>query len=914
MKVIYAKASVERKPEFRQQTLIIQDDEKRFARKVAVGEAAKEHLKDYVRNYRLLTHGISEAGGVKAIECAENEDGSIDFPFCTGQALSEVLTGKTAEEYIRTVQKLKKALIETYGVRSFERTDAFTAFFGSIEAFSEEESLGITNADLSFDNIFCKGTDTDDHPEYTVIDYEWILPFPVPISYLFYRAFMLDPAFNTFSEIDQKEIFCYFGIREEAIPVYQEMETAFLNHISPEEERLDYYARVETTVTRTQHLFDVLIRLPEDNKKMAADLDREGKTALELSDELAKTQKQLSEQLNKYNFYAGKSWFRFFRKTENAKIRLRKSLPGKAGSLVFFFLRKGPKAVARKVRDHFRRSQAEKAFIEKDLSPKDREREEKTVFPKNILFSILVPLYNTPREFLTEMIRSVQEQTYKHWELCMADGSDEEHTYVGEVCQQLEKKDGRIKYKKLTKNLGISGNTNACIEMASGDYMALLDHDDLLHPSALFENMKAICEQNADFIYSDEVVFLSPDQTHLIATHFKPDFAPDNLLSNNYICHFVVFKRELLDTVGRFRDEYNGSQDHDLILRLTGSARKIVHIPRVLYYWRSHPTSVASDITTKTYAVEAGRSAVEDFLQTRKNTTAEVVSTEAYPTMYHVKYPIIGHPKVAIVVDLTDEDSPEEKAGTIVSEIMAHTGYSTVSIVVLTEKTVEIKNQILLSVSWIVTEAKGRPARLNQAVKATDADYIVFLDADLSILNANWLEEMLMLAQQEHIGAVGARILFDDRTVRHGGLILGFGKNRLVGRSHFEVSHDNTGYFGQLAIVEDVSAVSAECMMIQKNRFEEAGGFLEQYRDALFDVDLCLKLREKGYYLVYTPFAELQGGDSGRYSMDYGAECNAYEADARLLKERWGRVLQEPDPFYNPNLTLDYTDYRIKNL
>lgn len=913
MKVIYAKASVERKPEFRQQTLIIQDGEKRFARKVAVGEAAKEHLKDYVRNERLLTRGGSAAGRVKAVACTENEDGSVDFPFCPEPALSERLAGKTVEEYIQAVQQLKEALTETYGARPFERTEAFVAFFGIEEDFSNEESLGITNADLNFDNIFCKETNSENRQEYTVIDYEWILPFPVPLSYLFWRAFMLDSAFNRYSAEEREKIFSRFGIGEERIPVYRKMEAAFLNHISPEEERLDYYARVETPMTRTQHLFDVLIRLPEDNKKMAADLDREGKTALELSDELAKTKKQLSEQLDKYNFYAGKSWFRFFRKAENAKIRLRKSLPGKAGSLVFFFLRKGPKAAARKVRDHFRRSQAEKAFIEKDLGPKDREREEKTVFPKEILFSILVPLYNTPREFLMEMIRSVQEQTYQHWELCLADGSDDEHAEVGEVCRQLEAEDARIKYRKLTKNLGISGNTNACIEMASGDYLALFDHDDLLHPSALFENMRAICEQDADLIYSDEVVFRSPDPTNLIATHFKPDFAPDNLLSNNYICHFSVFSRELLDQAGRFRDEYNGSQDHDIILRLTGCARKIVHIPRVLYYWRSHPASVASDIGTKAYAVEAGRSAVKNYLQTRKNIAAEVVSTDAYPTMYHVKYHIIGHPEVAIFVDLAEDPSPKEKARRIFSDIAAHTDYRSVRIIAVVRTALAFTEYRQLPITWIETDEKGRPGRLNRAVKEADADYIVFLDADLSILNANWLEEMLMLAQQEQIGAVGARILFNDRTLRHAGLILGMGKNRLVGRSAFGTARDNTGYFGQLAIVEDVSAVSDECMMMRKDRFEEAGGFFGQYRDALFDVDLCLKLREKGFYLVYTPFAELQGGNSGRYSMDYGAECNAYETDAGLLKERWKRVLQKPDPFYNPNLTLDYSDCRIRN-
>ena len=955
MKVIYTKASVERKPEYRQQTLILQEGENRFARKTAVGETAKEHLRDYGRNYRRLTEGAAAAGRVTAVACRENEDGSVDFPFCTEPVLSELLAGKTAEDYIRAMADLKNALTETYGAAPFERTEAFTAFFGSEEAFAGEEALGVTNADLNFDNVFCRETGKDGRLQYTVIDYEWILPFPVPVSYLLYRAFMLDPAFNRFSAEEQERIFGHFGIREALIPAFREMEAAFLNHISPEEERLDYYARVETPMTRTQHLFASLIRLPEDNRiiqeanqqlnennrqllednqelngknrklnednrklnednrKLATDLDREIRTALELSGELGRTQKQLSEQLDKYDFYARKLWFRFFRKLGRAKIRFKKTLFGKVGALTILLFKQGPKTATWKARDHIERYQAEKNFVKKEFESVDREREETVDFPQTICFSILVPLYNTPRKFLIEMIQSVRDQTYPNWELCLADGSDDEHAYVGDVCREMAGEDKRIQYKKLEKNLGISGNTNACIEMSSGDYIALFDHDDVLHPSALFENIRAICKQGADFIYSDEVVFLSPDKTNLIATHFKPDFAPDNLLSNNYICHFTVFKKDLLAQAGTFRDECNGSQDHDIILRLTGCAKRIVHIPKVLYYWRSHPTSVASDISTKTYAVEAGRFAVRDYLSSKKKIEADVVSTEAYPTMYHVRYPIIGHPRIAIITDLTDEERPKEKAEAILAGIAAHTGYSAVRINMIAHQAFAFENPTQFSVSWIETKEKKRPVRLNQVAKAAEAEYLVFLHKDLTSLNTNWLEEMLMLAQQEHIGAVGARILFDDRTLRHGGLILGLGQNRVVGRSHFGIPHDNTGYFGQLAIVEDMTALSDECFMIRKTRFMDAGGFSEQYQETMFDVDLCLKLRGKGYYMAYTPFAELQGGDSGRYSLDYGTECGTYAKDCGRLKERWGKMLEKPDPFYNLNLSLDYPDYRIKN-
>lgn len=215
------------------------------------------------------------------------------------------------------------------------------------------------------------------------------------------------------------------------------------------------------------------------------------------------------------------------------------------------------------------------------------QEQRKTKFPRDIKFSILVPLYNTPEQFLREMIQSVLDQTYTNWELCLADGSDVNHKNVGNICSQYAKKDKRIRYRKLEKNLGISGNTNACIEMAAGDYIALFDHDDLLHPSALYENMKAICEKKADFIYTDENTFHDkPEDAY--CPHFKPNFAPDTLRTNNYICHFTVFDKNLLKKTGNFRSCCDGSQDYDMVLRLTEQAKCVVHIPKILYYWRAH--------------------------------------------------------------------------------------------------------------------------------------------------------------------------------------------------------------------------------------------------------------------------------------------------------------------------------------
>ena len=241
------------------------------------------------------------------------------------------------------------------------------------------------------------------------------------------------------------------------------------------------------------------------------------------------------------------------------------------------------------------------------------EVQKNTNFDKDITFSILVPLYNTPEQFLREMIDSVVAQTYGKWELCLADGSDSEHAYVETVVKSYN--DPRIKYERLSENLGISGNTNKCFEMATGDYIGLFDHDDILHPTALFEYMKVICGEDADYVYCDETTFSGRSIDHMITLHFKPDFAPDNLRANNYICHFSVFSKELVKECGTFRPEFDGSQDHDMILRLTRKARHIVHVPKILYYWRSHAGSVASDINAKSYAIDAAKNAVAAHLK-----------------------------------------------------------------------------------------------------------------------------------------------------------------------------------------------------------------------------------------------------------------------------------------------------------
>jgi len=551
-------------------------------------------------------------------------------------------------------------------------------------------------------------------------------------------------------------------------------------------------------------------------------------------------------------------------------------------------------------------------FTEEQL---DNQRSE--LFSKDICFSILVPLFNTPDAFLREMIDSVVAQTYSKWELCLADGSDDNHTYVGKICMEYAEKDERIKYRKLTKNMGISGNTNACIEMATGDYIALFDHDDILHPAALHEMMIAICEKDADFIYTDEATFESPNINALLTIHFKPDYSPDNLRANNYICHFTAFQRSLIDITGGFRSEYDGSQDHDLQLRLTSVAQRIVHIPEVLYYWRSHPQSVASNIGAKEYAVESARRAVIDSLK-EKGIVADVESTRAHPCIFHVIYEILGNPKISIIIPNCDQYATLKKC---IDSILINSTYNNYEIIIVenNSKTTDIfdyyreledTHSNIKIISW--NGSFNYSAINNYGIReAANGDYVLLLNNDTEIISPNWMEEMLMYAQREDVGAVGAMLYYPNNTIQHAGVILGLGG--VAGHSYSRAHRGELGYMGRLCYAQNMSAVTAACMMIRKKVWDEVNGLDEDFPVALNDVDLCMKIRKAGYLIVWTPFAELYHYESlSRGSDSVSVGRKRFDADIERFKNKWKDELQEGDPYYNPNLTLKRADFSLK--
>ena len=547
------------------------------------------------------------------------------------------------------------------------------------------------------------------------------------------------------------------------------------------------------------------------------------------------------------------------------------------------------------------------------ISAKRRKLESETKFKNNIKFSIVVPLYNTPQRYLTEMINSVVNQTYSNWQLCMADGSDSDHDYVGEYVTSLE--DDRIYYKKLEQNKGIAENTNACIEMAEGDFIALFDHDDVLHPSALFEMAKAIEEKAADFVYTDEVAFMKNRISDIIAYNYKPDYSPDTLRSYNYICHFTSFSRSLLDTVGNFNPQYDGSQDYDLILRLTEKAKNIVHIPKALYFWRAHEASVAMDISAKPYAVNAAKSALKAHIE--RLGLSGIVEDAAAPTTYKIQYDIVGEPLVSIIIPNKDHiddlkkclDSVYQKSTYKNFEIIVVENNSTDKETFAFYEQIKAKYENLKVITW--DGGFNYSAINNFAVNKSTGEYVLLLNNDVEIITSDWIEQMLMFVQRDDVGAVGAMLYFEDDTVQHAGAIVGLGG--VAGHAHKYFPSTSFGFMARMVIAQNLSACTAACLLVDKKVYNAVGGLDEEFAVAFNDMDFCMKIRREGKLIVFTPFAQLYHYESKSRGLEDNSEKRArYNKEVERFQSKWASELKAGDPYYNPNLTLDSEDFALK--
>ena len=552
-------------------------------------------------------------------------------------------------------------------------------------------------------------------------------------------------------------------------------------------------------------------------------------------------------------------------------------------------------------------------FEKHKASREQLEKQHARKWDRTPLLSIVVPAYRTPEEFLEQMMDSLLAQSYENWELCIANGSPEDDR-MQKVLREYTKKDSRIRVKNLEENLGIAGNTNAALAMASGEFVGLLDHDDLLAPNALYEVAdRIVADEQTDVLYTDEDKVTTDLKEHF-QPHFKPDFSIDLLRSNNYICHFFVVRRTLLEKTGGFRREFDGAQDYDFIFRCTEAAEKIVHIPEVLYHWRTHKESTADNPVSKMYAFEAGKRAIESHLERCRE--QGVVSHTKDMGFYRVDYPVQGSPLVSVVIPNKDHSDMLMRC---VNSIKEKTTWKNYEIIIAENNSVQKetfdcyqKLQEDSRIRVITWEGEFNYSAINNfAVREARGEYLLFLNNDVEVISEGWMTFMLGNCQREEVGIVGAKLYYPDDTIQHAGTIIGIGG--IAGHAFLNMPRSRTGYLHKASIQLNVSAVTAACMMMKRSVFESLQGFEERLSVAFNDVDLCLRTVQAGYLVVYLPWAQLYHYESrSRGAEDSEEKIRRFQGEIEFMRSRWIGLLKSGDPYYNKNLTLSKWNYSLR--
>ncbi|MFT6285967.1 MAG: glycosyltransferase involved in cell wall biosynthesis [Alcanivorax sp.] len=530
-------------------------------------------------------------------------------------------------------------------------------------------------------------------------------------------------------------------------------------------------------------------------------------------------------------------------------------------------------------------------------------------------FSIIMPVYKSPLPILRAAVDSVLAQTYPHWELCICDDASSDPT-ISAYLAQISSRDPRIKYRVHQTNKHISAASNTAIRLASGEYLGFLDHDDTLTPDALYEVAKAVAA-NPDLalIYSDEDV-VSADGKPL-SPHFKPDWNYDLVRAVNYVCHFLVIERQLVDACGGFREGFEGAQDFDLVLRVTEQIdrHRIAHIPRVLYHWRAVEGSTAQDINSKPYATDAGLRSLEDHIE-RCQLPASV-SVADLPTTYRLKYQIaLPAPSVSIIVPTHNNLRVLKNC---ITALLSRTNYPDWEILIVdnrSDNTETLEYLGGLADDKIRVLAYPHPFNFsainNFAVSESEADIVVLLNNDTEVIHSDWLDELVAQVMRPGIGAVGAKLFYANGYIQHAGVLLGMGYDRVAGHAFKGFHRDEVGSLARTRLVQEYSAVTAACLAITREKYLEVGGLDDKNLPVAFnDVDFCLRLMDAGYRNVWTPFVQMYHYESATRGYDVTAEKRArFVAERDYMHSRWGELLAK-DPNYNPNLTRDYDNFGL---
>lgn len=552
---------------------------------------------------------------------------------------------------------------------------------------------------------------------------------------------------------------------------------------------------------------------------------------------------------------------------------------------------------------------------EHPLTREKIEKQKKHDFNFSPKISLIVATFNTPINYLEAMIEAVINQTYTNWELCIADGS--ENQLVEDFVRSHYGNNDKIKYKKLSKNLGISGNMNAAIDMATGEYIGFYDHDDLITKDALYEYIKVLNKNNEiEFIYSDEDKIDAKGKKYF-DPNFKPDFNLDLLTTVNYICHFLVVKKSLIDSVGPFDSDFDGAQDYDFVLRCVDAIdeSKIYHIPKVLYHWRFHQGSTAGNPQSKMYAFEAGKRAVQSHFN-RIGVKAQVDHGPSLG-MYRTHYILETKPLVSIIIPSKDHIDDLKRC---LNSIIKKSTYKNYEIIIVENNSIEKETfeyydfiQKKYSNVHVVYWKKGFnfSAINNFGIQYAKGEYLLLLNNDTEVISENWIEEMLGICERKEVGIVGCKLLYPDDTIQHAGVLIGMGG--LAGHVFVNYNKNDLGYFGYIQAQRDYSAVTAACMLVKRSVFDAVNGLTEELEVAFNDVDFCMKVINAGYKIVYTPYAQLHHYESkSRGYEDTPEKVERFNREVLYFLRHWKKFLEKGDPCYNKNLSLMTTDFKLK--
>lgn len=550
-------------------------------------------------------------------------------------------------------------------------------------------------------------------------------------------------------------------------------------------------------------------------------------------------------------------------------------------------------------------------ILRKEPNEVELELQKKEKFEKEPKISVVVPMYNPDENLFLELLNSLLLQTYSNWELCLADGSEQRNDTIFALCSSNSK----IKYRFLGENKGISGNTNEALKMAKGDFIAFLDHDDCLARFALYEVVKQINENpEVEFIYSDEDKM--DQKGNRFEPYFKPDFSPETLECNNYITHFEVLKKELVEKIGELDCRFDGAQDFDYLLRAVENTKKIAHISKILYHWRTTKNSTANVADNKLYAYDAGLRVVEEHLR-RTQKAAKVENPGEVPGIYQIKFEIKGTPKVSILIPNKDNIQTLKKC---IEAILTNSTYENYEILIIennseNSKTFEYYEKLQENPKIKVFESQEKEFNysklINFGVKNATGDFILQLNNDTQVLAKNWLELLIGYAQNKEIGAVGGRLYYPDKSIQHAGIAVGIqgtAANLLV-----NLPFGKHGYYAREAATRNVAAVTGACLLARREIYEEVN-FMEEelFKVAFNDVDFCLKILEKGYRVVYNPYVELIHSESKTRGLEDTPEKKArFEQEKKNFQEKWKKFLEKGDPYYNENFSREDCNFTV---